>query len=275
MRHTIQKAHELGLKVLLKPHIDLYDDPEHWRGQIGKYFTNDQWKEWFSEYEKFLIHYAKLATEENVEMFSLGCELIATSKRDFEWRQIAKSVRQVFYNNITYSSNWGGEETNKTWWDVVDVIGVDAYYPLAPTIKSPTLENLVDFWKIIVEKGVANGVNGGYMRGGLKNLTTYWKKPIVFTEVGACSGNCTTGPEVDLGYQYLRYLAVFEAFKDVEWFLGTYWWNWASDPAFGGEDNFCMTPQFKPVEKLLRDWYGSYTQEAEKPNFPAKCKCIL
>ena len=32
---AIGKAHDLGIKVMLKPHIDLASDPMHWRGEIG------------------------------------------------------------------------------------------------------------------------------------------------------------------------------------------------------------------------------------------------
>ena len=45
--------------------------------------------------------------------------------------------RNVYSGVITSSANWGwlddrgGEETQKTWWDAVDFIGVDAYYNFA------------------------------------------------------------------------------------------------------------------------------------------------
>lgn len=29
--HAIAEAHDLGLKVMLKPHVDLWNDPAHWR----------------------------------------------------------------------------------------------------------------------------------------------------------------------------------------------------------------------------------------------------
>jgi len=36
---VINKSHRLGLKVMLKPHIDITNDPEFWRGDIGTGFT--------------------------------------------------------------------------------------------------------------------------------------------------------------------------------------------------------------------------------------------
>ena len=36
-------AHEIQLRVLLKPQLDLVDDDEHWRGDIGANFTDKSW----------------------------------------------------------------------------------------------------------------------------------------------------------------------------------------------------------------------------------------
>jgi len=50
----IRQAQQLGLKVMLKPHIWLSEqDGGDWRGTIG-FDTEREWKEWFSNYERFL-----------------------------------------------------------------------------------------------------------------------------------------------------------------------------------------------------------------------------
>ncbi len=47
--HAIAQAHALGLKVMLKPHVDvLYEDA--WRGEIGESFSEAQWQKWFASY---------------------------------------------------------------------------------------------------------------------------------------------------------------------------------------------------------------------------------
>ncbi|EFA85383.1 hypothetical protein PPL_02386 [Heterostelium album PN500] len=268
LEHAINYAHKIGLNVMLKPHIDFMKDPAHWRGEIGVYYTEQQWAEWFANYTPSLVHYAEMAENLKVEQFSLGCELIATSWRDAQWRQVAKSVRDVYSGVLTYAANHGGEETNKTWWDVVDIIGVDAYYPLCPETHNATLADMVNYWNVIMYQGVNNGEE--QMTSSLHNLTVFWNKPMIFTELGYCSGNCTTGPEVDLGIQDIQFQSVFEAFANVPWFEGVHWWNWVTDPAFGGEDNWCMTPQFKPTEVLLHEQYGSLYPPI-RPNYPAVC----
>lgn len=47
-----------------------------------------------------------------------------------------------------------------------------------------------------------------------------------------------------------------------------------SDPAFGGADNYCCTPQFKKTEQLVRNEYGGVLQSTV-PDFPPECPCIL
>jgi len=59
--HVITKAHNLGLRVMLKLHVDLANDPDHWRGQIGQGFTEAEWNTWFVSYQDFINHYAQNA----------------------------------------------------------------------------------------------------------------------------------------------------------------------------------------------------------------------
>src|SRR4030065_873482 len=56
-----------------------------------------------------------------------------------------------------------------TWWDAVDIIGVDAYYPLS-TKTTPSLDELRTAWQPIVVS--------------LASLAAKWKKPLILTEIG-------------------------------------------------------------------------------------------
>eukprot|EP01133_Synstelium_polycarpum_P013313 gene13313-15652_t len=273
LTHVINLAHDLGLSVMLKPHIDLTKDPANWRGDIGSYYSDEDWATWFGYYNEIMAHYAKLSQKLGVESFSLGCELISASPRDAEWRVVAATVREHFDGVLTYAANHGGEETNKTWWDVVDIIGVDAYYPMAPDIPNPTLADLVQYWKIIQNEGVDNGEE--QMTTSLHNLTVFWNKPMIFTELGYCS-SLTGNPQApaSMGFMNLHFEAVFEAFADLDWFQGVFWWNWVTDPAFGGDNNYCMSPAFKPTEELLRLQYGNGYPSVQ-PTYPPACPCIL
>lgn len=115
--HVITLAHEMGLKVMLKPHLDLADEAVSgkWRGDIGSGFTSEaQWAAWFSAYEAFIEHYAELAQDQGVEQFCIGTELLGTTQRAAEWREIAAGVRAVYNGPIVYAALHSGEEREIT-----------------------------------------------------------------------------------------------------------------------------------------------------------------
>jgi hypothetical protein len=248
--HVLGQAHALGLKVMLKPHVDLSKDPIHWRGEIGQEFTSEaQWGEWFASYRVFIEHYAELAAANGADQFCIGCELEGTTHRETDWRTVVASVRVRFAGPLVYASNHSGEETGLTWWDAVDFIGVDAYYQLSDHT-NPSVEELKAAWLPYVEE--------------LASLATKWNKALILTEIGYRSLDGTamypwdyqvTG-NVDLQEQADCYQAAFENFSDQPWFAGIFWWSWETDPFGGGPDDYGYTPQDKPAEDVLRAWFG-------------------
>jgi hypothetical protein len=117
--------------------------------------------------------------------------------------------------------------------DAVDVIGVDSYYPLGNGSVTPTLPLLLADWQPIIDR--------------LHNLSTYWDRPVVLTEIGYCSGGCVRNanstPE-EQATQALYYQAALTAFvNQTSWFQGFFWWAWDTDNNFGGPANVCITPQ--------------------------------
>lgn len=245
--HVISKAHDLGMKVVLKPHLDLNNDPDHWRGQIT-FDSEADWQAWFASYEDFINHYAELAESQGVEEFCVGAELLGTSHRESDWREVITGVRQRFSGPITYASNYGGEETAIIWWDALDYIGVDAYYELTDK-NDPTLEELKAAWE-----GPATT---------LEELASLYGKPIILTEIGYRSiDGANKAPWdwqspgiVDLQEQVDCYQAVFETFWERSWLGGIYWWWWSTDPDLGGPEDDTYTPHDKPAEDVLRGYY--------------------
>jgi hypothetical protein len=97
----IAYARQLGLKVRLKPHVDLLDDQEHWRGQIGQNFGEaSSWLLWFSSYQDFILHYASLAAQTGAEEFCLGCELDSTLQRRQDWLATIASISQIYKGRL-------------------------------------------------------------------------------------------------------------------------------------------------------------------------------
>jgi len=250
LERVIQKAHALGLKVMLKPHVDLANDPQHYRGEIGPAFTAADWTAWFASYRPFILHYAALAARTGCEMFSVGCELGTTAVHADEWRRILSEVRAVYSGPLTYADNQVESDPNAvTWWDAVDYIGQDAY-PTLTQVVHPTVDNLAAGW--------------GPFRQKLQALSQKWGKPLILTEIGARSvlGGAQNpwdwqrqGP-VDLSVQENFYEAALRACSGQSWLAGMYWWQWGPDPDEGGTADTGYTPHGKPAEPVLRTWYG-------------------
>jgi len=256
--HAIAQAHNLGLKVMLKPHVDLTGFST-WRGFIGQGFTEEQWGQWFGSYQAFVNYYAQFAQDHGVELFCVGVELQATQQRANDWRNVIAGVRSRYRGPITYAATNGwpqvaggtpaATDTDIRWWDAVDYIGVDAYYGLTNE-KDPTLEELRSSWRSISMK--------------LAELASTWNKPVIFPEIGYRSldganrnpGDYQVKGEVDVQEQADCYRAAFEAVYDQPWFRGMFWWSWDTRASWGGPCNDDYTPHLKPAEDVLREWYG-------------------
>ena len=230
---TITNAHNLGMKVFLRAYVNLVADPKHWTGDIGKFFNDSQWNLWFMEYTKFILGYAELAQQNNVEMFSVSGELVDASKQEKYWRELIPKIRSVYDGILTSSANWAlpngtGEVTEKQWWDLMDIIGVDEYY-VATNYQFvngsyPTLDELKIYWQPIEQQ--------------LIDLSIKWNKSVIFTECGYCSGvngTCYSNgmippsPPTNESMQAMvtQYQATLEVMTKYEWFEGVFWWNWA------------------------------------------------
>jgi hypothetical protein len=258
--HVINQAHSLGMKVMLKPHLDLANDLSHWRGDIGQGFSESDWTAWFSSYATFINHYAQLAQTAGADQFCIGTELVSTDFRAADWQSVIAGVRGLFTGPITYAANQGSEGA-LSWWDKVDFIGVDAYYHLTDK-NDPTLDELKAAWAPRV--------------ASLKTLSENWGKQILFTEIGYPSldganrepWNGQVSNVIDLQEQADLYQALFESFFNQTWFAGIFWWTWETDPFDGGPCDPKATPHDKPAEAVLRAWYGAPTKSASTDETP-------
>ena len=263
VRHAIRAAHALGLSVMLKPHVDLWNDPNHWRGEIGPNFSNAQWNTWFASYQAMISHYAGLAAAEGVEQFAVGTELNTTVGREANWRAVIAAVRAAFPGTLTYAGDWTNAP-DVPWWDALDLIGVDAYYPLAAAgNNTPTKAQLVAAWQpLLADLAALSTANGG--------------KRILFTEVGYRSQNGAaqhpwewqSGGAVDLAEQALLVEVAFEQVFDEPWFAGAYWWAWDPEPYQGGVCDNGYTVHDKPAEDIVRQWYGASPRDTTPPPPP-------
>ena len=247
VKYVIKKAHDMGMKVMLKPHIDLIDneDGTYWRADIG-FSREEDWEKWFSSYKEKIMHYAKMSEKLGVEIVCVGTELVFASQKADYWRDIISSVRKVYSGKITYAANWD-EYKGVTFWDQLDFVGIDAYFPL--TYKAdPTLEDIKEGWN--------------KWKGELEAWHREVQKPIVFTEIGYSSAACAPSEpwkegmgEPDLEIQANCYRAVFESLVGSPWLEGVYWWKWAPTIYGGGANNRNFTPLNKPAAQIVEAQY--------------------
>lgn len=259
--HAIRKAHEYGMAVMLKPHVDLINTDGYWRGDIYCHKESD-WRKWFAQYKKFIKHYARIAEKEKVAIFCVGTELSEVVFRKKEvWRDcLIPEIKKIFSGALTYAANWDAY-TDVDFWDLLDYAGIDAYFPLAETV-SPSLEDLKKGWgKWLLE---------------IESWQEKIKKPVIFTECGYPSADTAAKRPWEtpvrgvpnLSIQADCYRSLLETFCGKPWFLGLYWWRWDIHGRSGGQRARDFTPRNKPALSHVKLWYASVDNSA----LPARSK---
>ena len=240
--HGMAEAQELGMDVVLKPHVDL-SDFSVFRGSI----TPADPARWFADYRTMMNHYADLARQAGARLLIVGTELTTMVGYEAEWRWIIAEARARFPGELTFASMPGYPLQLVRFWDALDYIGVDAYLPLTDSSNpDPSVEQLVAAWRT------------AYV-GDLFALHRQWGKPVLFTELGyqsrvgtaATPWGGATGP-IDQGPQQRAYEAAYQALVGIPWFSGIYWWDWrASTPSpDDGEHPFAR----KLAEQTVYEW---------------------
>ena len=271
---TTQMARKFGIRTVLKPHIWLRDRSQgKWRGQIDM-DDEEAWGAWLANYRTFILHYARLAQRLNIGILCIGTELHTPAvERPQDWRRLITAIRQVYGGKLVYAANWHGEFEEVEFWDELDFIGLQAYFPLtaapdmAPgvqsTLISPTVEELKKSWQVHLPT-----IERVYKRYG---------KPILVTEFGYHStvdatvrpwewesSDWPVGYEVGLTTQANGYEAFFQTFSQQPWFAGVYIWKWyPQDHRVGGVFDKDFTPQNKPAEEVMRQWYSRFHREPQ------------
>ncbi len=247
---AIRELHNHSVKVMLKPHVDVSDGA--WRGDIAPSNVDD----WFASFKTFILRYAELAEANRVEMLCFGTEFRTLSGANnlARWTDVINSIRAVYRGKLAYAANAtsaGDEFTSVAFWDQVDVIGLDGYFPLTDHA-DPTITELVsawnsNLWRFNIVAAVTNFANA------------YPTKPVVFTEIGYRSqAGANTAPwdwsqsgTADNLEQQNCYEAMYEVWAGSV-IKGHFWWAWPVAPP--GPNDTDYNPRNKPAQKVLENW---------------------
>ncbi len=241
--HAARRAHEHGFTVLWKPHIWVSHDS--WPGEI-EMTSEDDWKAWWRAYRRYTLHHAVLARYCGSELFSIGVELGKTVHREAEWRFLIEGVRRVYPGLVTYSGNWHGDYDRVAFWDALDLVGVDAYFPLAYEADAQRAE-LVRGARQVVDR--------------LRSAAESFGKPVVLTEVGFAARKGAwvephgEGGEVSEEDQRLAYDVFLGTLGRPDWLAGVYVWKVFSH----SRREVAQGPNFlilgRPAEAVVRGYF--------------------
>lgn len=246
---TLSIANKQGLKVMLKPHV--WVSGEGWPGEFSC-STETEWKHWEDSYAKYILRLATIADSMDVPVFCIGTEYrIAVRERPEFWMKLIDSVRRIYKNKVTYAANWDNYE-QVSFWDQLDFIGIDAYFPITSS-KHPELKDLEEGFKKLSNQ--------------LEAFSDSCNQQILFTEYGFRSLDYATSgyykyqvDELETNHQLQAdaYTAFFNTLWKKSWMLGGFFWKYQfrSESELGGKENNRYTPQFKPAEKIIKSAYG-------------------
>ena len=247
---VIEQAHARGLKVLLVPH--LWVDTGGWRGEIDP-GSEQRWTAWFASYTHFVTEWARVANEAHADMLSIGVEMkSSTATHVPQWLTVIEAIRRVYPGMLTYSANWD-EEPQITFWDRLDVVGINAFYPLAEH-DGAGIEEL--------RHGAAERARQ------LGAWATHEGRSVMFTEFGyTARPNPTVRPwewpdsmsnvHVDEHAQAEGYRALLEAFADESWFAGAFVWRYYANPMDASQEPaWGFSPRGREAEDVLRTLYS-------------------
>jgi hypothetical protein len=259
----IQYIHSLGMHVALS----LHDDPNdgQWRALIN---PSDR-TSWFANYGQILNQYADTAQANGVEELVIATEMSSltipsySSQNTPGWINLIKSVRTHYSGILTYGANHGGYMSDDTllgFWGYLDEIGISAYYSMGNS--SSTISNMESDWAQID----ANE---------LKGLASEYNKPIIFIEVGYISGDNALGDpgsaytnpgNTNLTIQANAYQALLSYWSNSTYMRGVSFWDWSPNPNAGGSNDNDYTPQNKPAEQVMKQWFtGGGTVSNNQP----------
>ena len=239
-------AKKQGLAVMLKPQIWLGHG--QWPGDI-KMSSDAEWKSFFGDYSYWMAHYALLAELYDLDILCIGTEMTQTTQlRPYDWRFLIHRLRKLYSGSLTYAANWGAEFENSAFWDDLDYIGLNCYYPLSAK-DNPTQQELEAGFAVVLSK--------------IDQVWNRFHKPLIFTEIGFPSvDHPWKEPHVDWGSDTFNeadqkrcYEIICKGIQNQPWCKGILWWKFSSHLRQSEGSRTDFSPYHKEAEEVVRNWF--------------------
>ncbi|MBM3728327.1 MAG: hypothetical protein FJW40_23245 [Acidobacteria bacterium] len=227
-------ARQKGFRVMWKPQV--------WVG--GGSFPGDvdipdasQRRAWFASYTRYILFHAGIAARAHADIFCVGVEFAQLTKYEREWRELIAAVRGVYKGPLVYAAIQGQDFEQLRFWDALDYIGLNNYYPLPDSLDTAE------------------------MMAKVETVQKRFQKPVIFPEAGYTSlENPHRAPwdetprRISLEDQARCYEALMRAFYRKPWFHGVYWWKVGTN-GYGGPEDGWHTPWRKPAMAVAARWF--------------------
>ncbi len=263
----IKYCHKQGLKVNLKTHLDLVSEDgtyTKWRALISP----KDIKEWFNEYEKFINHYYNIAIENEVELYTVGTEMVSMTRPQYlrYWQNLISKLRKGnFKGQITYcadqSETFGSKTISRDFWALFDVISISSYYPssidwnVKPSYKLLEKEWLkwkgdLEAWKngLKINKKVIIG------EMGFRSIDYTHKAPYkTFGEIKKGNNNYNEALQADC------YKAMLNALDKISWIDGLIMWQEiiTTPPVYFEEKNLTYSIINKSASDIIKKYFSN------------------
>ena len=244
-------AQKLGQYTLLKPQIWLGSGS--WPGDVS-FASEEEWEQFFTYYKRWIMHYALLGELYGFDGFCIGTELRYTTLRQPDkWRTLIQDIRKVYQGDLTYAANWGEECEKLSFWEELDFIGVNCYYPLHKEDEASTVQLARGAERIVEKLERIHRQTGRPLwltEIGYRSATSPWKSPHAEAERRA----------VDEKAQAQCYEAILAATYDKDWIGGYFWWKWPCDLSYDEDRGRGYMPLGKSAQDVLSRYYSTAQQ---------------
>lgn len=264
---ALSSAKYRGFTTLFSPHL-LSAPGGSWNGAWVR-GTKSAWEEFFTNYQRFVVHCALLCELAQVDVLSLGSDMPDIARGTAEgrrarpeeveeksagWKQVIAAARGAFAGRITYAASSVAEAQKIAFWGDLDAVGLELFYP--PSL--PGREEAQDprgflLWNLTRDLE------------DIEKVAEAQGKPLLITQVGfTASGSGPRIPRngpgsVDVDQQaeaFAMLESALPAFAARRRLQGVFVWRWSTDPGDRGVNARDYLFRQRPAALVVTRMFG-------------------